>query len=114
MMAFQADAPLPQNPFDEMDDALFHDAYYQCLQSEAEAGTDKMGLVYARCLGYLILEAPDANGRRIIAREITECMANRELMVKLARFYINHLFRLCEFLVNICDDLAHCLASPTE
>ena len=89
---------LPPNPFDQATETRFHDAYHQCVQNQVDAGTDEKLLVYARCLGYLILEAPDFDARHLIVEEILECKANHDEMDSLAQLYINHLFRLCELL----------------
>jgi len=55
--------------------------------------------MFARCLGYLVLEAPTSACRDMISDEILECKGNRDDMEALARLYINHLLRLCESIV---------------
>lgn len=98
-MSFQANVSLPPNPYNQVDNASCYDAYNECLRSENEAGADEKCLMYAPCLGYLILEAPNPNAQVIIAAEILQCMADHDLMARLAEFYINHLFCLCEFAI---------------
>jgi len=57
--------------------------------------------MYARCLGFLIIEAPDDDARDYISHEIMQCEGNGDRMNELAQLYINHLFRLCESLFLI-------------
>lgn len=62
---------LPKNPYNVLDEKRWHDAYEQCLQTQppdtdATGSTDtEKNLVYARILGYLILEAPTPTGLRL-------------------------------------------------
>lgn len=66
---FPQNQPLPPNAYDLSTQAPFHDAYEQCLMMETAAGSDKVALVLAHCLGYLILELPaEANG--VVANEV--------------------------------------------
>jgi len=55
--------PLLPNPYHQLDQVNYHEAYNRCLQSEAEAGATVTRLMFARCLGYLILKAPTSAGR---------------------------------------------------
>jgi len=89
--------PLPPNPFDQANNATSYEAYLWCRQSEIEAGTDAKLLMYARCLGYLLLEAPSPEARGIFSDEIIECIVQGADVNLLAEFYIKHLFRLCAF-----------------
>jgi len=88
--------PLLPNPYHQLDQVNYHEAYNHCLQSEAEAGATVTRLMFARCLGYLILEAPTSAGRDMILDEILDCKGNRDDMEALAQLYIHHLLRLCE------------------
>ena len=96
LQPFPQRQPLLPNPYHQLDQVNYHEAYNHCLQCEAEAGTGVTRLMFARCLGYLILEAPTSTGRDMISDEILECNGNRDDMEALARLYINHLLRLCE------------------
>ena len=100
---FPEEQPLPGNPYDQNDSRIY-EAYEQCLFSEAEANAenDRMGLMYARCLGYLISEAPDDNSRNVIADEILGCEADSVRMDGLAKLYIDHVVRLCESSLMVC------------
>ena len=99
LQPFPQRRPLLPNPYHQLDQVNYHEAYNRCLQSEAEAGTTVTRLMFARCLGYLILEAPTSAGRDMISDEILECKGNMDDMEALARLYINHLLRLCELIV---------------
>ncbi|KXN92720.1 hypothetical protein AN958_05741 [Leucoagaricus sp. SymC.cos] len=93
--------PLPPNAYDPSTQAPFRDTYEQCLMMEAAAGADKVALVLAHCLGYLIRELPaEANG--VVANEVVACNADFEKMKSLSQLYIDHLIRLCEssFVLN--------------
>ena len=96
-LPFPEEQPLPENPYDQNDSRIY-EAYEQCLLSEAEANAenDQMALMYARCLGYLISEAPDDNSRNVVANEILGCEADSVRMDALAKLYIYHVVRLCE------------------
>ena len=87
--------PLPPNPFNQ---SPCHDAYDCCLQSQNDAGDDVNRLMYARCLGHLLREAPDDSARNVFADVINECVIQGINIDELARFYINYLFRLCMLL----------------
>jgi len=58
-------------------------------------------LIYARCLGFLIIEAPDDAARDYISHEIMRCEGNGDQMDALAQFYITHLFRLSLLIILI-------------
>jgi hypothetical protein len=104
--------PLPPNPFSK---SPCQDAYHCCLQFQNGAGNDVNRLMYARCLGHLLREAPDDSARNILADVINECVIQRINMDELARFYINHLFRLCMLLSAFrCAPFNHILVSSTE
>jgi hypothetical protein len=105
MAAFPECQPLPENPFSVATDTPFHDAYEQCVLNEAGASTNAKLLMYARCLGYLILEAPDDNARNHISHEILRCNGDSDTMNSLAEFYIQRLFRLCEFILDLLNPL---------
>jgi len=99
LQPFPQQQPLLPNPYHQLDQVNYHEAYNHCLQSKAEAGTTVTRLMFARCIGYLILEAPTSAGRDIISDEILECKGNRDDMEALAQLYIHHLLCLCELKV---------------
>ena len=92
---FPTRQPLPQNPFNQADDAPSHDAYQFCLANEADA-QDEKHLVYARLLGYLMRENAAVDSRVVLAHEIFRCKGDNASMDALAQFYIDHLIRLCK------------------
>jgi hypothetical protein len=98
VVPFPRKQPLPPNPYDQLTDMPSFDSYRQCLlhEMEAIATNNKLRLIYARCLGYLISEAPTTSCRNVIVHEITECKADPNELDELADLYINHLLRLCE------------------
>ncbi|KAH9484649.1 hypothetical protein JR316_0004131 [Psilocybe cubensis] len=59
---------------------------------EASAGEEKKLLMYARVLGYMILEAPSKSGSLFIAREIIEWRKNKWDLNLLAEFYVHYIF----------------------
>jgi len=69
-----APSPLPPNPYPQ---DLNPEAYDHCLQTQVEAGDDAELLMYARCLGFLIIEAPNIAARDFISHEINECQGDR-------------------------------------
>ena len=95
LQSFPQKVPLPPNSFDQVQNAPSYDAYKCCLEKEIEAGNNPNLLMYARCLGYLLLEAPTTDAQDFLAHEIIECATHRTDMDMLAEFYISHLFRLC-------------------
>jgi hypothetical protein len=72
--------------------------YRRCFDNEKEAtstlpGTTTTPLIYARFLGYLLLELPTNEGRRVLGHEILECVSdNLDIWGKR---YVDHLIRLC-------------------
>ncbi len=72
---------------------LWSSAYNQCLQFQIG---DSQQQLYARCLGYLLQEAIDETSRDYVAAEIIRCNGDVQELNDLAKFYINHVFRLCE------------------
>ena len=112
MASFPERRPLPVNYYPQDSNSAIHDAYDHCLRREHGAGNDSQLLMYARCLGYLITEAPDDDAREYIASEILTCMGDGEKMNELARFYMNHLFRLCELASWISSCFLIFLLSP--
>lgn len=73
-----------------------YEAYEQCLFHEAEANAEneRERLMNARCLGYLILEAPGDDSRNVIVNESLGCEADSARMDALAKLYIDHVVRL--------------------
>ena len=103
--------PLPPNPHPYVLNPDAHAAYAECLQSQVDAGDNPMLLMYARCLGFLIVEAPSEEARDYISREIRGCHSDANEINKLAKFYIENLFRLCESFL-IFSHRPHFLSSP--
>ena len=109
---FPRDQPLPPNPYSQVLNPEIHVAYDQCLQSQVDAGDDVKLLMYARCLGFLIIEAPSDKARDYLSSEITQCGSDVNKMNILAKFYIENLFRLCEFTILDFSYCPHFLSSP--
>ena len=99
LQPFPQRRPLPANPYHQLDQVNYHEAYNCCLQSEAEAGATVTHLMFACCLGYLILEVPTSAGQDMILDKILECKGNRNDIEALAQLYIHHLLCLCESIV---------------
>ena len=108
---FPQRVPLPPNPFNQGRETSFYEAYECCLQDENRAGNDARLLMYSRCLGYLILEAPSPEARHIIANEIIDCVDQQSDLDGLAEFYISHVFRLCMLSSTNFHPFLHFLAS---
>ena len=85
--------PLGINPYDISVQPSWHSAYNQCLQLQIG---DSQQQLYARCLGYLLQEAIDETSRDYVAAEIIRCKYDAQKLNDLAKFYILHIFRLCE------------------
>jgi hypothetical protein len=71
-------------------------AYAAVLDLEQTSGheIDRRKLMYARILGYLILEGPSDQARATVAREVASC-ANNEHMLDLGKAYFDHYIRAC-------------------
>lgn len=89
--------PLPSNPYDAFSEKIWHDAYTQCLQIQP-FNTDIIdkNLVYARILGYLILEAPADEGRDYICNEILTCKNNKSKLHDFAELFMLTVNSICE------------------
>jgi hypothetical protein len=57
-------------------------------------------LVCAQLLGYMVLHAPSPSGRNNIAQEIVSC-GNDVKFCHLAKYYVDHFLRCCEYLAGI-------------
>ncbi|KAF5313466.1 hypothetical protein D9611_008612 [Ephemerocybe angulata] len=87
--------PLPPNPYRVTDQVDLHGAYNECLNHEREAMNSEGGdkeVINARCLGYLLLEAPCEEGRDSVAAQIIGCEGYQGRS-NLAVGYIEHMFR---------------------
>ena len=104
--------PLPPNPYPQALNPEAHAAYDQCLQNQVDAGDDVKLLMYARCLGFLIIEAPSDEARDYLSSEITQCGGDVNKMNNLAKFYIENLFRLCELTTLDFSHRPHFFSSP--
>lgn len=90
-------SPLPQNPYTAPNEWKWHDAYDACLKIEpASTGDTEKDVVYARILGYLILEAPASAGRDYISEEILNCEGNTTKLLELAEFFVSSVMPICE------------------
>jgi hypothetical protein len=97
--------PLPQLP------ARLHNfpsilvAYPQILTLESNEqnahsrhATDRCRrLMYARILGYLILQGPSDAARVVVSLEVNACNGEEEKFLAIGRFYFDHYIRACEF-----------------
>ena len=90
--------PIGINPYDISAQPAWHIAYNQCLKLQIG---DSQQQLYARCLGYLLQEAIDETSRDYVAAEIIRCKYDAQKLNDLAKFYILHIFCLCE-LVEGC------------
>ncbi|KAF8268184.1 hypothetical protein EI94DRAFT_1700463 [Lactarius quietus] len=96
--------PLGPNPYNAETHPLWNSAYDQCLQlqvSNPRLATNEqvveapcMDSIHARCLGYMLIEAIDDASRDYIAEDIVICMNNDDKLNDLAKFYVDHIFRL--------------------
>ncbi|KAH9483400.1 hypothetical protein JR316_0002866 [Psilocybe cubensis] len=78
--------------FEGPDAGVIQEAYAHCCAMEASAGEEKKLFMYARVLGYMILEAPSTSGSLFIAREIIEWRKNKWDLNLLAEFYVHYIF----------------------
>ncbi|KAJ3515226.1 hypothetical protein NLJ89_g1890 [Agrocybe chaxingu] len=114
LVSILGEQPLLPNPYIDVVQSAFYSAYDQCLQAEQAAGSDSKLLVYARCLGYLIREAPNDEARRRVSEEILLCEGAPEPMNLLAQFYIDHLFRLFRQTKDRTPPPSHHSSPPSE
>jgi hypothetical protein len=105
MVALPSELPLPFNS------PSIRDAYTRILKFEASlrlvvASGESQGstqanpednkkLIYARILGYLILEGPTYIAKEAVAREVNSCLGENE-MSNLGEFYLLHFIRPCK------------------
>ena len=61
----------------------------------------KKRLMYARIVGYLILEGPSDQARVTVALEVNACNGDEEKMLGIGRLYFDHYIRACK-LPNVC------------
>ncbi len=81
---------LPLNPYDTLREKTWHDAYAQCLRIQPlhVDVTFDARLVYARILGYLILEVPTDGGRDYISRKILSCEGDVSKLHDFAKLFL--------------------------
>lgn len=89
----QNDQPLPANPYHRHTNPGWHDAYNVCL--EFQTGQQQQR-VKVRVLGYLIIEAPVAEGRDYVCNEILSCERDLQKLLVIAEKYTFLFLRLCE------------------
>ena len=58
-------------------------------------------LIYARILGYLILEGPSDQARVAVALEVNACNGEEEKLLAIGQLYFDHYIRACK-LQNVC------------
>jgi hypothetical protein len=97
-MAYQVPVkqPLPVHNFNMPTHSA---AYRKCLEAEGTVRVER-DLVFIRCLGYLLIEAPFNEGRHQIARDISGC-GDLEDMKQLGKMVVDHLIRLSESTFNV-------------
>ena len=79
--------------------AAIHAAYPIVLEFEQSARNhaDPMRIIYARILGYLILEGPEDTARITVARDILACDGRGEdALASLGRLYFDYFIRPCK------------------
>jgi hypothetical protein len=92
--------PLPPNPYQP--GSTYFNAYNICAHFEGLAAVLTLEsltlapLVCARLLGFMIIHAPSASGRDNITQEIISC-CNGEKFRDLAKYYVDHFLRCCEY-----------------
>ena len=81
-------------------------AYTQILNLErnehSRDRSDRKRLMYARILGYLILEGPSDDARVAVALEVSACNGEEEEMLAIGRLYFDHYIRACKLQNNVC------------
>ena len=101
--------PLPALPPRLHNSPSILDAYPQILNLErneqaaysSDPSADRSKrLIYARILGYLILEGPSDQARVTVALEVNACNGDEEKMLAIGHFYFDHYIRACK--LRIC------------
>lgn len=91
----QFNQPLPPNPYNVHAEPEWHSAYASCLQLQPPPGELKKQRMQARSLGYMIIEAPTAEGRNYICHDIVRCGGDSVKLCSLADRYVLHFLRVC-------------------
>ena len=68
------------------------------FEQSAQTHPDPKRLIYARILGYLILEGPSDEARVAIAREVLSC-ADEDAMANNGKMYYDHYIRACKLIL---------------
>ena len=105
--------PLGINPHDTDVRHLWSSAYDHSLGHQ---NGDSQQQLYARCLGYLLRDAVDETSRDYVAAKIIRCKRCIQKLNDLPKFYIDHIFRLCELGIanrfHFNADLSRVIAVP--
>ena len=105
--------PLGINPHDTDVRHLWSSAYDHSLGHQ---NGDSQQQLYARCLGYLLRDAVDETSRDYVAAKIILCKRCIQKLNDLPKFYIDHIFRLCELGIanrfHFIADLSRVIAVP--
>ena len=108
------ETPLPKLPAHFQNSPSIFGAYPQILilEKNEQAAydrnpSDRKRLIYARILGYLILEGPSDCARVAVALEVNACNGEEEKMLAIGRLYFDHYIRACK-LRNFCLSLPFC------
>ena len=88
--------PLPANPPLEIcNDPKLTEAYHKVLEFQNSATDSEQ--MFARVLGYFLLEAPTEKACQVIAADILQCKENKQKLLNCGRQYCAYLIDLCTF-----------------
>jgi hypothetical protein len=68
------------------------------FEKSAQTHPDSKRLIYARILGYLMLEGPSDEARVAIAREVLSC-ADKNVLATNGKMYYDHYIRACKLVL---------------
>ena len=97
--------PLPELPPRLHNSATIFGAYPQILKLERNeqaaysrdpSADRKKGLIYARILGYLILEGPSDQARVTVALDVISSNGEEEKLLAIGQLYFDHFIRACK------------------
>ncbi|PPR03896.1 hypothetical protein CVT24_008127 [Panaeolus cyanescens] len=83
------------NPFNATETPLEHNALQACIdvQDAEEDPIHSFDAKFIRFLGYMLIKAPCAGGRKHVAEQIVACEGDREKLFALAESYLYGFFR---------------------